>query len=300
MHPLRPPPGAVVLLVSADRKPFICRILEGDSLHTHQGVVSFDEVLATPWGAEVASHTGARFTLLRPSLEEVLRNLQRSTQIMYPKDIGYVLLKLGIVPGTRVIEAGTGSGALTVALATYVMPEGRVYSYDVRPDHIAMAARNLERLGLSDAVELVERDVAQGFDQRDVDALFLDVREPWSYLDAALEAMSGAAFLGSLVPTINQVVHLVDAMSRRDFTGIEVCELLLRQYRAVPQRIRPQDRLTAHTGFLVFARKRQLSEAGGSPGDTTLEESASQPGSGLGDPLPPGDEPVTTAVDGDA
>lgn len=257
-HPL---PGELALLVSQDNKHFLARLEEGGELHTHAGVVAHDDLMAAPWGTRVRSHTNVNFTVLRPSMEEILRTMKRTTQIMYPKEIGYVLLKLSIVPGARVIEAGTGSGGLTFALARYVTPGGHVYSYDARADHINIARQNIERLGLESSVTFNERDIVEGFVERDVDALFLDVREPWKYLDSVQEALVSGGFFGSLVPTMNQVIRLTEALDRRPFAELEICEIMLRQYKPTPQRIRPEDRLTAHTGYLIFARSRFEGEA---------------------------------------
>jgi len=249
-------PGDIVLLISPDAKRFLVRLAPGDELHTHRGYVKHDDILTTPLGHVVLTHSGQRFRVLRPSVEEALMTLRRATQIVYPKEIGYILLKLSIVPGTRVIEGGSGSGVLASALARYVSPGGHVFSYEVREDMLSLARTNVERLGLEDAVTFHLRSMAQGFEETDVDALFLDVREPWMYLEHAATAMADGAFFGAIVPTMNQLVALVTALQRRDtFTDVEVNELLLREYKTIPERLRPLDRLTAHTGYLVFARK---------------------------------------------
>jgi len=248
-------PGDTILLIAPDRKRFIERLRPGATKSTHQGIVRHDDIIGRPLGRTVDSHLGRPFTVLRPSMEELLISVQRETQIVYPKDIGYTLLKLSVVPGARVIEAGTGSGALTTALARYVTPGGRVYSYEVRPEMRDLAMRNLERAGLLDAVTLHRRDIEAGFVEEEVDALFLDVREPWLYVDVAVRAMADGAFLGALVPTVNQVAALVAALHKRPFVDVEVVEILLRQYKPVPARLRPMDHLTAHTGYLVFGRK---------------------------------------------
>jgi tRNA (adenine57-N1/adenine58-N1)-methyltransferase catalytic subunit len=250
------PPGELALLISPDRKRFMVRLQVGGELHTHRGVVRHDDILVAAVGGSVFSHNGARFAVLRPSMDEVLMTLPRNSAIVYPKDIGYILLKLSIVPGVTVIEAGSGSGVLTTALARYVTPGGHVHSYDARADMIALASANVERIGLADAVTFHQRSIEAGFLQTDVDALFLDVREPWHFLHQAVDAMAEGAFFGSLVPTINQVVQLVARLHREHFADIELVEILLRSYKTVPDRIRPQDRLTSHTGFLLFARKR--------------------------------------------
>jgi len=181
-------------------------------------------------------------------------NVKRITQIIYPKEIGHILLKLSVGPGSRIIEAGTGSGGLTLALAYMVRPTGRVYSYEERPEMSRAAARNLERGGLAEYVELKVRDIGLGFDERDVDALFLDVREPWMYLSQAREALAIGGFFGSLVPTTNQVQDLLQHLEYHRFSDIEVLEVLVRSYKPVPERLRPAARMIAHTGFLIFAR----------------------------------------------
>lgn len=271
-----PQPAEIVMLVSADRKRFVFALGAGetDAMHTHHGIVPHAAIRATPYGGRVASHTGASFLVLRPSFEQILLTTQRATQILYPKDIGLLLLKLSIVPGTRVAECGTGSGALTTALARYVTPGGRVFSYEARAEAQEMARRNLARLGLDGAVDFHVHDIADGFLETDLDALFLDVKEPWAYLDQALAALSGGGFLGALVPTVNQVVALTDAFADRPLAEVDVCEVLLRQFRAVPGRIRPFDRLTAHTGYLLFARKLEPGEPPEPPADARRGKAA--------------------------
>jgi len=181
-------------------------------------------------------------------------NIKRESQIIYPKESGYVLLKMSIVPGTRLIEAGTGSGALTIALAQAVMPAGKVYSYERREDMIDVATRNLSRLDLLPYVELKCRDIEEGFDEKEVEALFMDVREPDLYLSQVREALAEGGFFGALVPTANQVSALLRGLQSESFVDLEVSEILLRHYKTVPARLRPEDRMVAHTGYLVFAR----------------------------------------------
>jgi tRNA (adenine57-N1/adenine58-N1)-methyltransferase len=247
--------GDLVLLIAKDYKRFVVRLRAGDELQTHRGVLHHDDLLGQPLGREVRSHLGYPFLVLEPSLCDLIYDIKRTTQIMYPKDIGYVLLKMNISSGRRVIEAGTGSGGLTLALAHAVAPDGRVYSYEVRPDVVRLAAKNLERVGLREFVELKERDIATGFDEYDADALFLDVRRPWDYLTQAAAALKGGGFFGSIVPTTNQVVRLIQDLPDAGFSAIEVEELLLRPYKAIAARLRPMERMVAHTGYLIFARR---------------------------------------------
>ena len=246
----------LVLLIGQDRKQFIIRLQAGGQLQTHRGYINHDDLLGRPLGREIRSHLGYSFILLEPSGFDLIRLLKRTTQIMYPKDIGYILLKLNIVPGSRVIEAGTGSGGLTLALARAVGREGRVFSYEARADILDLARKNLEALGLADGVEFRQRDIAKGFDERDADALFLDVRRPWLYLPQVLAALRDGGFFGALLPTTNQVSQLLAGLEEQMAFGyIEVEEILVRPYKAVPGRLRPVDRMVAHTGYLIFARK---------------------------------------------
>ena len=248
----------LVLLIGQDRKQFVVRLVTGGQLQTHRGYLNHDDLLGHPLGREVHSHLGYPFVILQPSTSDLINQLKRTTQIMYPKDIGYTLIKLSVKPGDRVIEAGTGSGGLTLALTRAVGPEGRVYSYEVRPDILNLARKNLTALGLAGCVELKLRDIAEGFDEVGVNALFLDVRRPWAYLPQATAALRDSGFFGAILPTANQVSELVRALEGQGAFGhIEVEEVLVRPYKAVPDRLRPMDRMVAHTGYLIFARKVQ-------------------------------------------
>ncbi|MCX8068659.1 MAG: tRNA (adenine-N1)-methyltransferase [Anaerolineae bacterium] len=246
--------GDLALLVGPDRRWQILRLEPGQTAQTHRGVLAHDDLIGRPWGSTVLSHMGQPFLLLRPSLHDLILRLRRTTQIVYPKEAGYILLKMNIGPGCRVVEAGTGSGALTAVLAHAVRPNGRVYSYEIRPEMQHLARRNLERLGLADVVEFKERDIAQGFDETGVDAVFLDLPNPWDYLEQAYAALVNGGYLGSLLPTANQVTRLLAALESPKWGLVEVEEILLRPYKAVSARFRPEDRMVAHTGFLIFAR----------------------------------------------
>lgn len=249
-----------VLLIAPDGKRYLVRLRAGDRFHSHKGVIDHDDLIGTTLGREVLSHLKRSFVVFHPSIHDLLMNIKRVSQIIYPKELGQILLKLDVSHGKRIIEAGTGSGALTIALAHGVQPDGLVISYDAREDMLKVAQRNLEEVGLSEYVQFVHRDISEGFTERDVDALFLDVREPWLYLEHVRGALCEGGFFGSLVPTTNQVSDLLTAMKRHSFAAIEVMEILLRKYKPVAQRLRPYDRMVGHTGFLIFARKVTLRE----------------------------------------
>jgi tRNA (adenine57-N1/adenine58-N1)-methyltransferase len=247
--------GDVVLLLSKDRKAFIRTLQAGGQLQTHRGVLYHDDLIGKPLGATVRTHLGYPFYLLCPSTDDLVRDLPRKSQIIFPKDSGYIMMKLGVRPGALVIEAGTGSGGLCLALATLVGDAGRVVSYDMREDLQRVAIRNMERAGLATRVTFKLRDIAEGFDESDADALFLDVLTPWEYLDQARRALAGGGILGSIVPTVNQLSELLGGLDAHPgFAFVEAEELLLRPYKTLPSRVRPEDRIVGHTGFLVFAR----------------------------------------------
>ncbi len=247
--------GDIAELVGLRHKHFILTLKTGSKFETHRGVLLHDDLIGKPWGTQVFSHLGAAFYLLQPSLADILLDLPRTTQILYPKDIGFVLLTMGIGPGKKVVEAGTGSGSMTIATAFAVGQEGRIVSYEIRPEMQNLARKNVERLGLSSRVEFKLRDIQEGFDETDADAFFLDVPNPSDYIAQVRAALKPGAFLGCIVPTANQVEDLLLALRREYFAFVEVCEILLRYYKPVPSRLRPTDRMVAHTGFLIFARR---------------------------------------------
>ncbi len=246
--------GDLVQLVSPSNKVFIFSLTPGGELHTHRGIVHHDELVGKAWGSQVHTHLDSIYFLLQPSLSDILKETKRNTQIMYPKDIGFILVTMGIGPGCRVLEAGTGSGSFTTALAWSVGPQGKVYSYDQRPEMQNLARKNLERVNLLQRVEMKSRDIALGFDEQNVDALFLDVPNPYDYLSQVRQSLKSGGYFGCILPTTNQVTRLLGAFHQFQFAFVDVCEIILRYYKVVSERFRPADRMVAHTGYLIFAR----------------------------------------------
>lgn len=247
-------PGDIAQLIDPRGKSHILQLTPSGKFQTHLGEINFDDLFGMHWGSHIKTHTNKNFLLLQPSLHDILLNVRRSGTIMYPKDIGYILLNMNIIRGTRIIEAGTGSGAMTTALAVTVGQEGHVYSYDVRDDTQALAAKNIDGLGVKAHVSFTCQDIADGFNESGVDALFLDLPNPEDYINQVRMALKPGGFFGCLLPTTNQVSRTLEALKDNNFSFIEVCEIIQRQYKPTPARLRPDDRLTAHTGFLLFGR----------------------------------------------
>jgi len=252
--------GDLAQLVGLRHKHFILTLQAGAKFETHRGILQHDDLIGRPWGTQVFSHMGSPFFLLQPSLADLLTELPRTTQILYPKDIGFILVTMGVGPGQKVMEAGTGSGSMTTALAYAVGPEGRVISYEVKQDVQNLARKNLTRFGLDSRVDFKLRDIAEGFDETDADSFFLDVPNPYDYIAQVRAALKPGGFLCCLIPTFNQVEKTLQALRQGKFAFVEVCELLLRYYKPEPSRIRPTDRMVAHTGFLVFGRRIEPGE----------------------------------------
>jgi len=261
LHGTHAQEGDLAQIAGLKHRHFIIELKAGSKLQTHRGVIQHDDLIGKPWGTQIFSHLGYSFFLLQPALGDLLKDTPRNTQIMYPKEIGFILVSMGIGPGQHVLEAGTGSGALTRALAFAVGSEGKVTSYEVRPDVQQLALNNLTKLGLADRVHFKQRDISEGFDETGVDALFLDVQNPDDFIGQARSALKPGGFFGCILPTANQVSRVLAALRAHEFAFTEVVEILLRYYRTEPERLRPTDRMVAHTGFLVFSRPVLLDQS---------------------------------------
>ncbi len=254
LHGTHAQAGDLIELVGLKNKHFIFRLQAGGELQSHRGVIKHDALIGLPWGSQVFSHLGKPFFLLQPSLADLLKDIPRSTQILYPKEIGFILVTMGIGPGQHVMEAGTGSGALTAAMAFAVGSQGKVTTYEARPEMQRVAIRNVQRLGVEGQVDFKLKDIGEGFDETGVDALFLDLVNPFDYIAQVRTALKLGGFFGCILPTANQVTKLLVALRQNDFAFIDVLEILMRYYKPEADHFRPVDRMIAHTGFLIFAR----------------------------------------------
>lgn len=246
--------GDDVLLFLDPKRTYLVRARPGERFHTHRGFIQLDDVLGKRFGDKVSTNLGFHFFLLKPNIYDYLGKASRATQIVYLKDNALIVAYSGVGPGSRVIEAGTGSGALTSVLAHYVRPGGRVYSYDVRAEFQEKARRNLVRAGVSEFVELKVGDAVEGFAERGVDAVVLDLATPWLVVPRAHEALRGGGRFVSFSPTVEQVVKTVSALND-DFVGVETVECISRRFKVKEGETRPETLMVGHTGYITHARK---------------------------------------------
>jgi tRNA (adenine57-N1/adenine58-N1)-methyltransferase len=247
--------GEVVLLRKRGGDAILLRATVGPQSIRGVGVIDLTSAIGKLPGHEIA-WAGATYRMLRPSLPDLLGQMRRRAQIVTPKDAAYIVHLAGIGPGRRVAEAGAGSGALTLVLAHAVGDEGRVYSYDRRADFLAVARGNVEAAGLGDRVEFRERDVAkEGFGTESLDAVVLDLAEPWTALAEAHRSLRAGGFVATYVPTYNQLERSVRALRETGFEEVRSVELLERALHVGEGGTRPDFEMLGHTGFVSIGRK---------------------------------------------
>lgn len=248
--------GERALLVDRRGRRYLITLRAGEKFHFHQGWVSHDEIVGKPEGVRLVASTGAPLVAFRPSLAEFTLKMPRGAQVVYPKDVGVILVEADIYPGATVLEAGTGSGALTLALVRAVGERGHVVSYEAREDFAARARANIESfLGkIPDALDLRVGDVTTAALDDPVDRVVLDLPEPWGVLPRALDAMRPGAIFCSYVPTTTQVAQTTEALRAAGLGEIVTREVLIRTWHVEGQSVRPDHRMVAHTGFVTTAR----------------------------------------------
>lgn len=252
--------GEQVLLIGPKERRYLVTLREGGAHHTHAGVLPHDDIIGADEGSVLRTSLGARFVVLRPTLAEYILKMPRGAQVIYPKDIGPILMLADIGPGMRVFESGVGSGALTMALLRAVGPTGSVLGYEARDDFAERARKNIEGFFGADvgspAVPLTieQRDSYEGIDATDLDRVVLDLPEPWQLVKHAEAALRPGGIFLSYLPTIGQVAQLCEELEGSRFAMVESLEVLQRTWHVVERSVRPDHRMVAHTGFLVHAR----------------------------------------------
>ncbi|WEU40051.1 MAG: tRNA (adenine-N1)-methyltransferase [Candidatus Odinarchaeum yellowstonii] len=248
--------GDYVLLVTDYKKRWLVKVQKGREHHTHRGIIKHDDLIGREYGCKGYTSLGVEYTVFKPVLSDLILKMQRSTQIIYPKDVGIILSYTGLSDGARVAEAGVGSGGLTIYLANAVKPHGKIYGYDIRDESLAATERNLIEYGLSEYVELKKHDVCEGFLEKDLDAVILDLATPWLVVEKAYSALKGSGILVNYSPTIEQTQKAVYAMGEAGFRDIKTFECILREIMIREDKgTRPATLMIGHTGYMTFARK---------------------------------------------
>jgi tRNA (adenine57-N1/adenine58-N1)-methyltransferase len=255
-----------VLLIDAKDRRYLITLVPGASFHTHAGIVAHDEVIGRTEGSRVAGSTSRSFLVLRPTLSDVVLKMPRGAQVIYPKDLGAILLAADLAPGQRVLEAGVGSGALSL---TALRAGVDLVGYEIREDFAARARANVAaHLGPlpPERYRVEVRDVTEGIDERGLDRVLLDLPEPERVVAGAAVALRPGGILLAYLPTINQTALVRAALEQAGFGLAETVEILRRTWHVEPRSVRPDHRMVAHTGFLTTARR--LADQ---PGEDALE-----------------------------
>jgi len=245
--------GERVMLIDAKDRHYLVTLRSGTAFHTHAGIVQHDDVIGSLEGSLVRSSSERKFLVLRPTLSDVVLKMPRGAQVIYPKDLGTILMQADVGPGMRVLEAGVGSGALSMTL---LRAGASIVAYEIREDFAAHAQKNVrEFLGDDVDYDVRIRDVTLGIDEVDLDRVILDMPEPWDVVKHAEGALRPGGIFLAYLPTINQTQLLRESLHQHSFGLEETVEILRRTWHVDGRSVRPDHRMVAHTGFLTSARR---------------------------------------------
>lgn len=247
--------GERVLLIDSKERRYLLTLVAGATFHTHAGVLAHDDIIGAVEGCRVDGSTGRSFLVLRPTLSDIVLKMPRGAQVIYPKDLGAILIAADIAPGQRVLEAGVGSGALSM---TVLRAGASIVGYELREDFAERARANVAAALGPDAPYRIEiRDVTEGIDERDLDRILLDMPEPHKVVAGAAEALRPGGILLAYLPTINQTALLRQTLDEDDvpFGLAETQEVMRRTWHVEARSVRPDHRMVGHTGFLTTARR---------------------------------------------
>ncbi len=243
-----------ILVYRDRRRKWLIKPKDTPKLHTHLGILDVSALVGKEFGVTATTTLGDELLILRPTIEDLVLKLSRKTQVIYPKDLGLMMVKLGVRSGSRVIETGTGSGATTALLAYLLQPGGMVYTYDVNPEFQEVAKKNVQRIGLERFVSFKVGDARQGFEETGMDAGVLDVGDPWEVVVSMKKALKPSAPMAAVTPTTNQAERLVAKMTEEGFAAIETVEILMRHLEARVGMTRPSNMMIGHTAYITFGR----------------------------------------------
>lgn len=237
------------------KKIFVRKLKADGVLHTNKGYIRHGDIIGLPEGSILKTNLNKTVYVYRPTLEDLIMSVTRKTAISYPKDIPYIVFSMGLHSGSKVLEAGTGSGALTIALSYYVMPEGKVVTYEKREGFVRQAESNILKAGLLDYVEIKNKDISKGVEETDFDCAVLDLPEPWRCLEVVFNALKPGKPLCMFLPTVNQTERLARELKRYGFSKPRTVEILQRTWNVKEGATRPNFKMYGHTCFLITTRK---------------------------------------------
>lgn len=249
--------GSYVMLFHTPRKKWLAKVTQDKKLHTHLGIIDISATIGMEYGSAVRTTEGKLIFLIEPTIHDFIMKSERRTQIVYPKDLGYIAARTGLKNGSKVLEIGTGSAALATFMASIVKPDGHIYSFDINPEFMEIAKRNLEKAGMLQYVTLHQHDPHQGVDIRDADVAIVDLGDPWTVVDQVHDALKGSGAFVAICPTMNQIEKTATELKRAGYADIDCIELMIRNIEAREGMTRPSMRMIGHTTYLVFARKVQ-------------------------------------------
>ncbi|MFZ5801778.1 MAG: tRNA (adenine-N1)-methyltransferase [Candidatus Omnitrophota bacterium] len=248
--------GDLVLLWFEKKEvTYLVEVLPGKQVGIHCGKPLATEAwIGLEFGKKIECEYDTGY-LLKPTLDDLMMKASRESGVVYPKDAGYLILKGGIRTGGKILEVGTGSGALTLALAQTVAPEGCVHTFDCRTDLPKNAVKNITRAGLEKNVVFHQRVPGEPFPEEGFHAAILDIPTPWEEIENVKKVLCGGAKVISLNPTVNQIERMAEALREHGFIGVECVELLERPILARAGKTRPVQRMVSHTEYLLFGTK---------------------------------------------
>jgi tRNA (adenine57-N1/adenine58-N1)-methyltransferase len=247
-------PGDQVLLLDSKRRRYLVTLAEGGEFHSHAGVVPHELLLGQPEGVVVKSTHGARYTAVRPTMADYVLKMPRGAQVIYPKDLGPILLQADIFPGARVLESGVGSGACSAVL---LRAGAELVGYELREDFASRARKNVLGFLGEDVAErwrVEVRDIYEGIEEEDLDRVVLDLPEPWQVVPHLVDALHAGGIVVAYTPSIVQAAQFRAALDDGPFGFAETIEVLHRSWHIEGNAVRPDHRMVAHTGFLTSAR----------------------------------------------
>lgn len=248
-------PTSYILVYRDRRRRWLVRPVDTPKLHTHLGILDCAALVGRPFGIAVSTTMNDTLYVLKPTLEDIVMKFARKTQVIYPKDLAMIVIRCGVKPGSRVFEAGTGSGAATAIFASLVGDTGHVYSYDINTEFQDSARKNLEKFGLMGSITLKNQDAKLGIEERELDAALIDMGDPWEMVSSVRAALKSSGVLAAICPTMNQAERLTARLKDEGFVNIESMEVLVRSLEARVGMTRPSQIMVAHTCYLTFARK---------------------------------------------